>query len=121
MNELGTFLREQRKKSNLKIADIVERSGLSQAFLSQVETGKRKPSMKNLEKIANALKLEKVDILEHQKDIMIIKTNRVSDNVKIHKLVERLENADLQEHELDYMIEVVNLTLEYILGGNENE
>ena len=32
-----------------------------------------------------------------------------------------LENADLQEHELDYIVEVVNVTLEYILGGNENE
>lgn len=120
MNELGLFLREQRLKANLKITDIVERSGLSQGFLSQIERGKRKPSIKTIEKIAFALGIEKADILEHQKDLMIIKTKRVSDNVKIHKLVEILENANLQERELDYITEMICSTLKYI-RRNKNE
>jgi transcriptional regulator with XRE-family HTH domain len=114
MNELGNFLREQRLKAHLTITDLVVRSGLSLAFLSQIETGKRKPSMKAIEKIASALGIEKADILEHQKDVMIVKTTRVSHNLKLHKLIETLENANLQEHELDYIIDQAYLTLKYI-------
>lgn len=42
---LGESLRLARKKANLKQIEVAELSGLSQAYLSQVEKGKKEPSM----------------------------------------------------------------------------
>ena len=45
-----------RKKKNLTQRQVAEKSGISVCFLSQIETGNRKPSVKVAKQIANALK-----------------------------------------------------------------
>lgn len=45
-------LRKERKLSQLKLA---EKAGIKQAVVSYIETGKREPTLQNLEKIAEAL------------------------------------------------------------------
>ena len=42
---LGAAIRERRLANELTLVGLAERSGLSQPFLSQVETGKATPSM----------------------------------------------------------------------------
>lgn len=54
-NPLGAAIRERRLAEELTLVALAERSGLSQPFLSQVETGKAKPSMASLYRIASAL------------------------------------------------------------------
>jgi transcriptional regulator with XRE-family HTH domain len=51
----GDRIREIREKRGWKLDDLVEKSGLSKGFLSDVENNKRDISSQNLLRIANAL------------------------------------------------------------------
>lgn len=53
--QVGQRIRKFRKQRDLVIDDLAERSGLSRAYISQVETGKAIPSLTALEGLANAL------------------------------------------------------------------
>ncbi len=53
--DIGKRLREVRIRRNLVIDDIAATTGLSRAYISQVETGKASPSLQTLEKLAAAL------------------------------------------------------------------
>ncbi|MGB9905617.1 MAG: helix-turn-helix domain-containing protein, partial [Desulfotomaculales bacterium] len=57
-NNFGKFLRKLRKERGLTIRQLETYSGVSNAYLSQVETGKRGvPSPEILEKLAPVLKV----------------------------------------------------------------
>ena len=51
----GRRLREARLRRELVIDDVASRSGLSRAYISQVETGKASPSIQTLQKLAATL------------------------------------------------------------------
>ena len=51
-------LRYYRNKFNLTQEQLSELSGISSDYLSEIERGKRTPSFKRLEMIANALNIE---------------------------------------------------------------
>ncbi|MDF2938074.1 MAG: DNA-binding protein [Paenibacillaceae bacterium] len=53
--DIGASVRAIRKRKGITIARICEDTGLSQGFLSQVETGRTSPSIATLESIARAL------------------------------------------------------------------
>ncbi|WP_040951780.1 helix-turn-helix domain-containing protein [Gorillibacterium massiliense] len=53
--DIGSTIRAIRKRKNITIAQICEKTGLSQGFMSQVETNKTSPSIVTLESIAAAL------------------------------------------------------------------
>lgn len=53
--DIGAAIRSIRKRKGITIARICEDTGLSQGFLSQVETGRTSPSIATLESIAQAL------------------------------------------------------------------
>ncbi|MEK4274561.1 helix-turn-helix domain-containing protein [Paenibacillus sp. FSL R7-0026] len=55
--DIGSMIRATRKKKNMTIAQICEATGLSQGFMSQVETNKTSPSIATLENIAETLKV----------------------------------------------------------------
>jgi transcriptional regulator with XRE-family HTH domain len=55
MNNIGQAIKEFRKKKLLKQKDLANKSGISQTYLSQIETGDKFPSLDMLEKICNAL------------------------------------------------------------------
>jgi transcriptional regulator with XRE-family HTH domain len=40
MNELGSYLRQVRRKLNLTLRDVEEKTGISNAYLSQLENNK---------------------------------------------------------------------------------
>jgi transcriptional regulator with XRE-family HTH domain len=52
---LGATIRERRQARSLTLVEVAARSDLSQPFLSQVETGRARPSMESLYRIARAL------------------------------------------------------------------
>jgi transcriptional regulator with XRE-family HTH domain len=52
---LGSAIRERRLDRGLTLVDLARQTELSQPFLSQVETGRARPSMASLYRIANAL------------------------------------------------------------------
>ncbi|HOJ92361.1 MAG TPA: helix-turn-helix transcriptional regulator [Dictyoglomaceae bacterium] len=51
---VGNRIRELRKNKNLKLEDLANMTGLSLSYISLVERGLKHPSLKALEKIADA-------------------------------------------------------------------
>lgn len=57
LDELGIFIRDQRRRGEMSIRKLSELSGISNPYLSQIERGLRKPSADILQQIAGALKI----------------------------------------------------------------
>lgn len=57
LNELGTFIREQRRSARLSLRKLSDRAGISNPYLSQIERGLRKPSAEILQAIARGLRI----------------------------------------------------------------
>ena len=53
--DIGKRLREARIRQGLVIDDVASASGLSRAYISQVETGKASPSIQTVQKLAATL------------------------------------------------------------------
>lgn len=54
---LGEFIREQRRTGHLSLRKLSEMAGISNPYLSQIERGLRKPSAEILRQIASALEI----------------------------------------------------------------
>jgi transcriptional regulator with XRE-family HTH domain len=69
---LGTYIREQRRKSSLTLRKLSGAAGVSIPYLSQVERGLRKPSADILQGIARGLQISaetlfvQAGMLEHR-------------------------------------------------------
>ncbi|SET07029.1 helix-turn-helix domain-containing protein [Paenibacillus sp. NFR01] len=70
--DIGSSIRAIRKRKNITIAQICETTGLSQGFMSQVETNKTSPSIATLENIAGALKVPLAYLLLKKEERMQI-------------------------------------------------
>ncbi len=57
LDEVGSFIKEQREKSALSIRRLAELTGVSNPYLSQIERGIRTPSAEILRSIADALSI----------------------------------------------------------------
>ena len=60
---LGAFIREQRKRANLSLRQLAERTRLSNPYLSQVERGLHQPSVRVLKAISGALNVSAETLL----------------------------------------------------------
>ena len=54
---LGAFIKEQRQVAQVSLRKLGELAGVSNVYLSQIESGLRKPSADILQKIARALQV----------------------------------------------------------------
>lgn len=70
--DIGSAIRAIRKRKNITIAQICEETGLSQGFMSQVETNKTSPSISTLDNIANALNVPLTYLLMKKDERMAI-------------------------------------------------
>jgi transcriptional regulator with XRE-family HTH domain len=70
--DIGSTIRAIRKRKNITIAQICDETGLSQGFMSQVETNKTSPSISTLESIASTLKVPLAYLLLKKEDRMNI-------------------------------------------------
>lgn len=55
--ELGEFVREQRRVGQMSLRRLSELSGISNPYLSQIERGLRRPSAEILQQLARALEV----------------------------------------------------------------
>ena len=62
--KIGLRVRETRKKKNLSLQQIADRSGLSKGLISKVENFRTIPSLPVLSKIADALKVDIAEIVK---------------------------------------------------------
>jgi transcriptional regulator with XRE-family HTH domain len=53
--DIGRRIRERRLRRGLVIEELARKAGLSKAYISQVETGKASPSLRTVERLAQAL------------------------------------------------------------------
>jgi len=54
---LGDFLRDQRRGAQLTLRQLADQTGVSNPYLSQIERGLRKPSADVLQQLAKALRI----------------------------------------------------------------
>lgn len=94
--DIGSTIRTIRKRKGITIAQICEETGLSQGFMSQVETNKTSPSIATLESIAEALNVPLAYLLLKKEERMNIvrKEDRLITTSGIYKLkVEHLSST----------------------------
>lgn len=60
----GNRVKELRLKKKLSQAALADRLGLHSTYISQVERGVRNMALKNIEKLAKALKVEIKDLVK---------------------------------------------------------
>ena len=62
--KLGSKIREQRQKLGLSQEKLGELTGIDRTYISGVERGNRNPAIKNLERLAKALKVKVSDLID---------------------------------------------------------
>ncbi|MHB1090547.1 MAG: helix-turn-helix domain-containing protein [Ilumatobacteraceae bacterium] len=63
--DVGSFIRQQREVAQQSIRDLAKIAGISNPYLSQIERGLRKPSVKILQQLARALQISAETLYEH--------------------------------------------------------
>jgi len=84
---VGERIRAFREKQNLSLADLSDRTGLDEAFLTAVESEDRYPSLGPLLKIARALGLRLGTFLDDQvsRDPLIVRLGERSHELSMHQ------------------------------------
>ncbi|MCI8640420.1 MAG: helix-turn-helix transcriptional regulator [Clostridia bacterium] len=88
-NLIGQKIAEARIKNNKTQESLAEELNISPAFLSNIETAKRRPSLSTLILIAEKLNLS-LDYLIYDKDIKI----EINNDIYIKQLFKQLERLD---------------------------
>ena len=84
--ELGAFIRQQRERSRMSLRRLADRAGISNPYLSQIESGLRKPSAEILKSLARALSI--------QAESMYVRAGLLEDGFSPPTVVEAVE-ADM--------------------------
>lgn len=94
--EFGEFLREVRKRKKISARELARRTGISQAYLSQLETGKHhNPSREVGEKLAMALEIDYWDLVAKRIDVQVITEERISKILDIHAAITEPKGDDI--------------------------
>jgi transcriptional regulator with XRE-family HTH domain len=103
LEQLGGFIRDQRRAARLSLRKLSDLAGISNPYLSQIERGLRKPSAEILQSIAKALRISaetlyvKAGILEENPD-----SDLVAEILKEGSITERQKQA-LIDHYRSYV------------------
>lgn len=103
LEDLGSFIREQRRSARLSLRKLSDIAGISNPYLSQIERGLRKPSAEILQSIAKALRISaetlyvRAGILEEDRD-----HDLVAEILKESSITERQKQA-LIDHYRSYV------------------
>ncbi|MEU8764729.1 XRE family transcriptional regulator [Streptomyces sp. NPDC048659] len=76
---VGAAVRRRRRALELTLADLAGRSGLSSPFLSQIENDRARPSMRSLQRIADALDTTAVQLLAASDETRTVEVVRAGD------------------------------------------
>ncbi|AKX94641.1 transcriptional regulator [Moorella thermoacetica] len=64
MRVCGKRIRELREERGYSLQDLAQRAGVSVSYLSEIERGAKRPSLKTLDKVARALNLPREQLIE---------------------------------------------------------
>ena len=100
LKNLGQNIRELRRNKKMTIDELAEKSSLSGKYLQGVEVGNRNISIKNLNKISNAL-----DIYPDR--LLNIRFNNLKNSEeKIFAILEKLKK--FEENKLDFILSMLD-------------
>ncbi|MFF9671057.1 helix-turn-helix domain-containing protein [Streptomyces eurythermus] len=77
---VGAAVRRRRRALDLTLAEVARRSGLSSPFLSQIENDRARPSMRSLQRIADALGTTAVQLLAASDETRTVDVVRAGDD-----------------------------------------
>lgn len=66
---VGERLKALRKERNISMRQLGEKIGMSHAYISQIESGERRCSLKTLEKIADFFSIDKSYFFHEEEDL----------------------------------------------------
>ncbi|WP_227462315.1 XRE family transcriptional regulator [Ilumatobacter sp. SYSU D60003] len=69
---MGAAIRARRQSAGLSATALAERAGVSQPYISQLESGKASPSINTLYRVANALGVTPQDLLPDGDDTTVV-------------------------------------------------
>ncbi|GAB4159365.1 MAG: hypothetical protein Tsb0033_13800 [Winogradskyella sp.] len=99
MNSIGTTLKEARKNLTLTLRQVEEMSGISNAYLSQLENGKIKsPSVNVLSKLSSIYRVPLKQLLIKANIIESEKAKKEEDNLNFAQRV-AFSSEDLSDDE----------------------
>lgn len=61
--KIGELIRSKRKEKGMTLRQLADNVGISQPYLSQIESGKRKPTQELIQKFSNELAIEEKQLL----------------------------------------------------------
>ncbi len=108
--DVGRKLREARRRSDMVIDDVASQSGLSRAYISQIETGKASPTLQTVEKLADALKIPMAALFTD--DNFCLKVTRASER---QVLQFGAEDAPIAQRKLIHFLTAPDRTLELVM------
>lgn len=79
---IGQKIRRLRLKRSMRLVELGEQVGLSASFLSQVETGRVVPTLRNLARIAMVFKKELSDFLGEDNET-VCRLSRAKDRIRL--------------------------------------
>ena len=87
----GKSLKRFRKEKHLTLKDLAQITGYTPAFLSQLETGKRNPSLKCLRRLADCLSISMVTLIDRDKDDSADKIDNTAKNTagRSYKIIKK--------------------------------
>ncbi len=63
MEDIGEKIKQERKKKGLSQKDLANQAHISNTYLSDIEVGRTKPSLKTLQNLAKALEVDAREFL----------------------------------------------------------
>lgn len=88
-SKIGLRIAEARVKHDLTQEELAEKISKTSQFISNIETGKRKPSLSTLLNIAKVLNLS-LDYLIYDNDI----EEKIRDDIYMKQIYKQLESLD---------------------------
>jgi transcriptional regulator with XRE-family HTH domain len=64
--DISLRIKQLRKAAGLNVSQLAEAAGLSQSYLSEIEHGKKKPTVDTILKLCSALNLSLADLFSDQ-------------------------------------------------------
>jgi len=69
--QLARLLKEERTKQGRSLNSVADAAGLSRQMIAFVEQGERKPTLDTLLRIADALKVDLIKLLQRAKKVAV--------------------------------------------------
>lgn len=86
----GKMIRLLRKQKNYTLAGLAKKTNLSASYLSELERGRKKPSIKTISKLASALKINPREIVDSRENLF-----QVGDRIRFYRKKQNLTLAEL--------------------------